>query len=50
MITCPICGRSVDHLITLKASVNGYVWGISICPDCLQLKGEILYEARRPGP
>ena len=47
MITCPICGRLVDHLITLKASENGHVWVLRACPDCLQTKGEI-HEERRP--
>jgi len=49
VITCPICGRPAERLITLKASENGYVWGLDACPDCVQTKGRILHEDRRGG-
>ena len=50
MIFCPICGRFVDHLITLKATENGHMWILRVCPDCLLTKGEIIDETGRKGP
>jgi len=44
---CPLCGREATRLITLRAEENGRVWGVSICPDSLQLKGRVLYETPR---